>query len=187
MSSDNSNIQKPHHIIFVGLMGCGKTTIGRELARLTGGSFLDMDVLIEEQIGKSISDIFKDDGEAHFRSLETALLRYLLEECPAPAGNCIISTGGGVIMREENRELLRRLGFVIWLDVDVPTLFERTSRTNHRPLLQGDDALGTLERLHSLRSPMYAQCAHQRLDTSKMEIPDAVRFVKDASENYFKL
>ncbi|MFI3242931.1 MAG: shikimate kinase [Akkermansia sp.] len=174
------------HIIFVGLMGCGKTTIGRELARLTGMSFLDMDVLIEEQIGKSISDIFKHDGEAHFRSLETALLRYLLEESPAPTAGCIISTGGGVIMRAENRELLRRLGFVIWLDVDVPILFERTARTNHRPLLQQGDAQETLRKLLEVRAPLYAESAHLRLDTSHMEIPDAVRFVKEASDEYFQ-
>lgn len=185
MSFDQSSTP-PRHVIFVGLMGCGKTTIGRELARLTGMSFLDMDVLIEEQIGKSISDIFKDEGEAHFRSLETALLRYLLEESPAPTAGCIISTGGGVIMREENRELLRRLGFVIWLDVDVPTLYERTSRTNHRPLLQQGDAQEALRKLLESRAPFYAESAHLRLDTSSMEIPDAVRFVKEAADDYFK-
>lgn len=148
-------------------------------------SFLDMDVLIEEQIGKSISDIFKEDGEAHFRSLETALLRYMLEESPAPTHGCIISTGGGVILREENRELLRRLGFVIWLDVEVPILFERTSRTNHRPLLQQGDAQETLRKLLEIRAPFYAESSHLRLDTSYMEIPDAVRFVKDAAEEFF--
>ncbi len=184
MSSESAS-NHPKYIVFVGLMGCGKTTIGRELARLTGMSFLDMDVLIEEQIGKSISDIFKEDGEAHFRSLETALLRYMLEESPAPSVGCIISTGGGVIMRAENRELLRRLGFVIWLDVDVPTLFERTSRTNHRPLLQQGDAQETLRKLLELRAPFYKESAHMRLDTSHMEIPNAVRFVKDAAEEYF--
>ncbi len=167
-------------IILIGLMGCGKTTVGRELSKLLGMPFLDMDAVIEEQIGKSISAIFRDEGEAHFRTLETVLLRYLLNEKACESGAPIISTGGGVVLREENRAILRRLGFCVWLDVEVPTLIARTSRNNNRPLLAAPNRREILEKLSAQRNPLYAETAHLHLDSTRMDINAVVGYIADA-------
>ncbi len=175
----------PRPIILIGLMGCGKTTVGRELSKLLGMPFLDMDAVIEEQIGKSIPAIFQDEGEAHFRALETALLRYLLQEEGRTSSPPIISTGGGVVLREENRSILRQLGFCVWLNVEVPTLIARTARSNNRPLLANTNRRVTLERLSAQRSPLYAQASHLQLDSTKMDIYAVVRHIEDAAKAFF--
>ena len=169
-------------IILIGLMGCGKTTVGKELSKQTGMPLLDMDSVIEEQIGKPIADIFRDEGEAHFRALETALLRYLESE---EGSNFIISTGGGVVLRPENREILRRLGFTVWLSVDVNILISRTMRNNNRPLLRRPDREEVLTQLLAQRSPMYAETAHLKLDSSDLDIPGVVREVHKAARAFF--
>ena len=104
------------NIILIGLMGCGKTTIGKELHRETNLGFMDTDQLIERQTGMHIPQIFKIHGESHFRDLETGILQQLQM---AAAQSRIISTGGGIIIRPENRLLLKKLGFVVWLHTDV--------------------------------------------------------------------
>ncbi len=172
-------------IILIGLMGCGKTTIGRELSKLLGMPFLDMDALIEEQIGKSIPAIFRDDGESHFRALETALLRYLLNDGAGGSSAPIISTGGGVVLREENRAILRKLGFCVWLNVEVPTLIARTARANNRPLLANANRREILEKLSAQRNPLYEETAHLRLDSTKMDITTVVRRISAAAEGFF--
>ncbi len=171
-------------IALIGLMGCGKTTVGRELSKLLSRPFLDMDAIIEEQIGKSIPDIFRDEGEAHFRALETALLRYLLTQ-QGKTGAAIISTGGGVVLRSENRHILRRLGFCVWLNVSVPALIARTARTNNRPLLANANRRTTLERLTRERSPLYAETAHLTLDSTKMDVNTVVKCVAAAACDFF--
>ncbi len=173
-------------IILIGLMGCGKTTVGRELSKMLGMPFLDMDAVIEEQIGKSIPAIFQDEGEARFRALETALLRYLVsdEGCGAGGTPPIISTGGGVVMREENRHYLRRLGFCVWLNVEVPTLMARTSRSNNRPLLANTNRRAMLEKLATQRNPLYAATAHMQLDSTRMDIPTVVQHIAEAARGF---
>ncbi len=169
-------------IILIGLMGCGKTTVGRELSKMLAMPFLDMDAVIEEQIGKPIPAIFKDEGERHFRALETALLRYLVND--EGRGAPVISTGGGVIMREENRAILRKLGFCVWLDVDVDTLIARTARSNNRPLLLNTNRRAMLEKLSQQRAPLYAATAHLRLDSSRMDINTVVRSILSALQEH---
>ncbi len=177
----------PRPIILIGLMGCGKTTVGRELSKMLGMPLLDMDAVIEEQIGKPIPAIFQEEGEAHFRALETALLRYLLqEEGNSSSGVPIISTGGGVVLREENRAILRRLGFCVWLNVEVPTLIARTARSNNRPLLANTNRRATLERLSEQRNPLYAQTAHLELDSTKMDIGTVVRCISAAAQDFYR-
>ncbi len=171
-------------IILIGLMGCGKTTVGRELSRMLGMPLLDMDAVIEEQIGKSIPAIFHDEGEAHFRALETALLRYLLQDEGFGAGAPIISTGGGVVLREENRAILRQLGFCVWLDVEVPTLIARTARSNNRPLLANVNRRTILEKLSAERNPLYAETAHLHLDSTRLDVPGAARHIVDAAGGF---
>ena len=98
--------------ILVGYMGCGKTTVGKNLARINKMSFLDTDEMIEQQQGRKIGDIFAVDGENAFREMETEMLREMVEQ---KTEGCVISTGGGMPIREENRELLKKLGMVFYL------------------------------------------------------------------------
>lgn len=170
---------KGRPIILVGLMGCGKTTVGKALSKRTGMPLLDTDAIIEEQLGKSIPEIFAEQGEAHFRALETALLRYLYEN-PTPTPS-IISTGGGIVVRAENRELLRKLGFTVWLNVSISALLTRTAKSTNRPLLQSTDRRAVFERLEAERLPFYQEAAHFWLDASRMEVNSvAVRICLEA-------
>ncbi len=181
-----SKAESGRDIILIGMMGCGKSTVGRALSIDLERPLLDMDLLIEEQIGKTIPEIFNDEGEAHFRSLETALLRYLDDGCPSSAEGCILSTGGGVILKAENRELMRRLGFIVWLRVDVDNLLERTSRSNHRPLLQGQScARMRLTELCEMRYPLYEETAHCVIDTSQLDVHEVTSMIKESAKRYF--
>ncbi len=167
-------------------MGCGKTTVGKELSKQTGMPLLDMDSVIEEQIGKPISTIFQEDGEARFRALETALLRYLESEDGAGVcRNSIISTGGGVVLRPENREILRRLGYTVWLSVDVDVLISRTSRNNNRPLLRKPNREEILHQLLAQRAPLYAETAHLTLESSDLDVHAVVQAVYQAAQQHF--
>ena len=172
-----------HPIILIGLMGCGKTTIGKLVSKRTGMPLLDMDALIEEQVGMKISQIFAQHGEAHFRALETALLRYLAAHPHTPAP--VISTGGGVVLRPENRELLRSLGFVVWLNVSPHSLMHRNIRAANRPLLQTENPAETLHRLWEERGPLYRETAHRVLNTSRTEVGEVCRRVCALAERYF--
>lgn len=175
---------KGYPIILIGLMGCGKTTVGKALSKRTGMPLLDTDAIIEEQVGKSIPDIFRDHGEPHFRALETALLRYLLEQKLSPAP--IISTGGGIVVRPENRSILRQLGFTIWLNVSINALLNRTKSSANRPLLQSPDRKAILTRLLSERRPYYREAAHYRLNSTRMDIPHVVTHICRQSERFFE-
>ncbi|MGN0866008.1 MAG: shikimate kinase [Akkermansia sp.] len=175
---------KGHPIILIGLMGCGKSTVGKALSMRTGMPLLDTDAVIEEQVGKSIPDIFAERGEAHFRMLETALLRYIEGRHPAPPP--IISTGGGIIIRKENRELLHRLGFVVWLNVGVGTLLARTAHGSNRPLLQNTDRAAVLAELLHRRYPFYAETAHLQMDSSRMDANTAAYNICLVAERFFK-
>lgn len=172
-------------IILVGMMGSGKTTVGKELSRLTGLPVLDMDSVIEEQIGKSIPEIFKEYGEGHFRTLETALLKYLEGSSNASRGPAIISTGGGVVLSPLNRAILRRLGFVAWLDVTVDVLIERTSRSANRPLLNTPERVNVITDLCNRRAPLYQEASHVRIETSTMDVLKVVDVVHASANEYF--
>ena len=175
-----------HPIVLIGLMGSGKSTVGRELSRRTGLPFLDMDAVIEEQVGMSIPDIFREKGENHFRVLETALLRYIERSVAEGQGAHIISTGGGVVLRPENRDILRRLGMTVWLNVDLPNLLQRTARAQNRPLLQVDDREATLRELLTVRSPLYTQASHLRINSSEMKVSEVVDSILRHANKHFK-
>ena len=164
-------------IALIGLMGCGKSTVGRELSRACGFPFLDTDAVIEQQIGSSIRDIFATRGEAH-------LLRYIensLELHPT-----IISTGGGIVLPRENREILRRIGFTVWLDVDVPNLLLRTARSSNRPLLSDEPQReATLTRLLQQRRSFYEQSCHLRIDSSAMQVQEVVDLILSQARAFF--
>lgn len=172
-------------IVLIGLMGAGKSTVGRELSRATGMAFLDTDSVIEEQTGMCIPDIFRERGERHFRLLETALLRYIVQNAQAGNGSHVISTGGGIILQEENRRLLRELGFTVWLTADVPTLLARTARAQNRPLLQVEDREATLRELLAERAPLYEQTAHLSLDSTGLKATEVVDCIIAHARRFF--
>lgn len=172
-------------IILIGMMGCGKTTVGKELSRLTGIPMLDMDTIIEEQIGRSIPEIFQKSGEAHFRALETALLRYIETSPPFSTSSFIISTGGGVVLSSLNRSILRRIGFVVWLDASAEVIVERTSRSNNRPLLRTEDRLQVIQSLADKRRILYQETAHLRIETSGLDVLPVVDVLHAAATEFF--
>ncbi len=142
-------------------MGSGKSAIARELARLTGWQWVDTDRLVTDRAGVPITQIFAEHGEEAFRGMESDVLRSLDRRDEA-----IVATGGGIVLRPENRDLLRGLGTVIWLTASEEVLFERVSRTRKRPLLECADPRSALRKLLAEREPFYAACADLKIDSS---------------------
>lgn len=143
------------NIIFIGFMGAGKTSVGTAYAQKHGCRLLDTDQLIETRAGMRISDIFAVQGEEAFRKTETKTLDALLEETKESAERCVISTGGGLPLREENRERLKKLGRVIYLRIQPETVIERLKGDTTRPLLAGDRPEEKVRELLSQRSALY--------------------------------
>jgi shikimate kinase len=152
----------PSHlsIALVGLSGAGKSTVGRLLAARLGWPLRDTDALIAQADGRSVAAIFAEDGEARFRELEALALREALADPP-----CVVATGGGVVLRAENRALLRQAAFVAWLDAPTRALVARLrAHAEARPLLEGDPAV-RLAALRAARAALYAEVAYVRLET----------------------
>lgn len=139
-------------VVLVGMMGSGKTAIGRELAHRLGVAFLDSDAALEEAAALSISEIFGRDGEAFFRDREIEVIDRLMSGPPA-----ILSTGGGAFMSERTRNLIADKGVAVWLDADLATLWDRVRHKDTRPLLRTADPYATLLSLMDVRGPIYAQ------------------------------
>ncbi|HIG22437.1 MAG TPA: shikimate kinase [Henriciella marina] len=137
-------------VALVGLMGAGKSTVGRRLAEVLGRQFYDSDNEIEKAAGLSISDIFALHGEEEFRRGEHRVLERLLGEAPH-----VLATGGGAYLNPDTRDLLRERAVTIWLNADLETLWRRVSRRSHRPLLKADNPKGVLSRLLDERTPIY--------------------------------
>jgi shikimate kinase len=148
-------------VVLVGLMGSGKTTIGRRLAAELGRPFVDADDALEEHAGRPIAEIFANDGEDAFRDLETKVLEELLGRDDAP----VIASGGGVVVRARNRELLTDTDhvLVVWLNADpgfLASRMEQKAQKANRPLLAGEERpRAVLERLHAERAPLYEAVA----------------------------
>ncbi len=139
-------------VVLVGLMGVGKSTVGRRLAAMLGRSFVDADDAIEEAAQRSIAEIFEEFGEAYFRDGERRVIARLIEE---RAG--VVATGGGAFVDPQTRELILDRAIAVWIDCDVDTLVERTSRRDTRPLLRGGDPKAILTDLLEKRESLYAQ------------------------------
>jgi shikimate kinase len=137
-------------VVLVGMMGAGKSTIGRRLAARLRLPFLDADTEIETAAGMSIPDIFETHGEPHFRDGEARVIARLLDGGPG-----VLATGGGAFLREETRERIRRKAVSVWLKADVDTIMRRVKRRADRPLLQTADPVATVERLVGEREPIY--------------------------------
>jgi shikimate kinase len=165
-------MDSPRSIVLIGMMGAGKSSVGRLLARRTGLACFDTDELVAAEFGLSIPEIFEKYREERFRDAETEVLHKLV--LPQPI---IIVTGGGIVLRRENVDLLKRLGTVVWLAADEATLFERASRRGERPLLKTETPRATFSELLRQREPLYAAAADFEVDTSSLthdEMADAI-------------
>ncbi|AFV00085.1 shikimate kinase [Simiduia agarivorans] len=149
-------------VFLVGPMGAGKTTIGKLLAQQLGYPFKDTDREIEDRTGADIPWIFDVEGEAGFRDREVAILADI-----ATQGQQVIATGGGIIMREENRECLKVSGIVFFLTASIEQLLERTAKDKRRPLLQVADPEARIRELIALREPLYREVATHVIDTNR--------------------
>jgi shikimate kinase len=159
---------RPRHVVLVGPMGVGKTTVGRRLARELQRPFADADEQLELRAGRTIPVIFRRDGEQAFRRLESEVLDDLLGR-PDPL---VVAAGGGVVVSPENRALLGRRAFVVWLRASPGFLAARADPA-HRPLLAGDpDPAATLRRLVATRAPLYAEVADATVDVEPFHAAD---------------
>ena len=167
-------------------MGCGKSTIGRRVARKWKASFLDTDAWIEEKEGITISEIFTTKGEPYFRDLETECLKSLLEKAKCEKSICgealergdkekeffVISVGGGLPVREENQKLLKQLGYVIYLKATPDTIYERIKGDTTRPLLQGDNPKQKIKNLMDQREEIYCQASEYIVEVDSKKVKD---------------
>lgn len=155
-----SGIKRP--VVLTGYMGSGKSTVAECMCRKMGLKAIDTDVVIEEKAGMTINEIFAQRGEAAFRDMETALIKELIEKCEYD----IISTGGGMPVRAENRKLLATLGTVVYLKADADTIYNRVSGSDNRPLLKEGNLMEKIERMLGERGPLYMDGAGIVIDTS---------------------
>jgi len=165
-------------VVLVGLMGVGKSTVGRRLARRLGLDFIDSDAAIEDATGLGADEVYERFGESDFRDGERRLVARLVE------GHVrVISTGGGAYVDDSTRALLNDRAITIWLDAPVDILAERTARRDTRPLLRNDDPRGTLERLSKEREPSYAE-AHIHVKSGNGAHGDVVDAIIAALEQH---
>jgi shikimate kinase len=150
-------------IVLVGLMGAGKSTIGRRLAQKLGLEFTDADAEIERAAGKTVPDIFRDHGEAYFRDGERKVIARLLESGPK-----VLATGGGAFMNEETRHNIARRGISVWLKADVDLLMMRVRRRDNRPLLKAEDPEEIMRQLIAQRYPVYG---HADVTVESRDVP----------------
>ena len=160
------------NLVLIGFMGCGKSSVGRRLSGLTGHRFVDTDELVTQAEGHSIPEIFARSGEAYFRDLE----QHSLESLVGVFG-IVLSTGGGLVLRPANRQTLKKIGIVAWLDAGPEVLFERAMRSGKRPLLHTEDPRRTFDELLGVRRELYEMTADFRIDSSRLSHDDAAQMV----------
>lgn len=160
------------NIFFVGLMGAGKTTVGRAVARRLDRPFFDSDHEIEARTGARVPVIFELEGEAGFREREAQVIADLTAR-----DSIVLATGGGAVLRPENRAFLHSRGLVIYLRANPHDLWLRTRKDKSRPLLQTEDPKAKLEALYELRDPLYRECAHFIVETGRPSVNGLVNMV----------
>lgn len=163
-----------NNIILIGPMGAGKTTIGRQIARLFDFDFYDSDREIEQRTGASIPLIFELEGEEGFRKREQAIITDLTKK-----KQIVLATGGGAVLRAANREALKASGTIVYLCASLDDLMERTSKDKNRPLLQTEDPRAKLQSILTERDPIYRQLADIILETNKMTVHTAVKKLEE--------
>jgi 3-dehydroquinate synthase len=159
-----------NNIFLVGLMGSGKTTIGRSLAKKLNLRFVDADQEIETRTGASIPLIFEIEGEASFRQREADVIRDLTAQ-----QGIVLATGGGAVLNETSRQFLRERGTVIYLRASVASIIQRTSHDKNRPLLQTADPKAKIEELSRERAPLYQEVAHIIIETGRPNVHSVVQ------------
>jgi shikimate kinase len=175
-----SNLLKGVNLYLIGMMGVGKTTLGRLLAKELGYGFLDTDDVIVKAAGKSINEIFVDEGEAEFRQLESDVLSQVCAYT-----KLTVATGGGIVLKRENWGYLHH-GLVVWLDAPVDILLNRLSEDETRPLLQNSDLEGKLQSLLKQRQPLYSQADLHITITAAQTPEQIVTCVLDAIPGVLK-
>jgi len=160
-------------LTLVGMPGCGKSTVGRHLARHLGLRLVDSDHEIEKRIGMPIRSWFETHGEAAFRDIE----EQVIDQLSAPGHDIVLATGGGAVLRAPNRERLRQASHVFYLRSTPEELFRRLRHDTHRPLLQVADPLRRLRELYRERDPLYRQVAHYIIETGRPSVPALVNMV----------
>lgn len=167
--------QTVHNIFLVGPMGAGKTTIGRQLADLLRWEFVDSDHEIEARTGANIPWIFDIEGEDGFRQREEQVIDILTQR-----RHIVLATGGGAVMREENRRHLQARGTVVYLETPVERQLERTARDHNRPLLQTPNPRARLTELLRIRDPLYREVAHHIMPTERASARDVAWHILQA-------
>lgn len=172
-------MQMAGNIFLVGLMGAGKTTVGKTLARHLGKRFYDSDHEIEARTGVNIPLIFELEGEAGFRRREVAMIEELTQ-----MQDIVLATGGGAVLNKQNRDNLSRCGTVIYLRTSVNELWQRTRNDKNRPLLQTADPRARLEELFTIRDPLYRETADIVIDTGGRSVSAIVHQLEEALNNH---
>ena len=167
------------HVILIGFMGCGKSTVGFRLSYKLKKCLIDTDKLIEQKEKMSISEMFAREGEGYFRQKETECLKSMFYEL----GSRVISLGGGTPIREENRELIKKLGTVIYLQASAETIYQRVKHDTSRPLLQCENPKGRIEALLAERNPIYESVADIIIHVDGKEMKEVVQEIVEAVQH----
>ncbi|MBF8984440.1 AAA family ATPase [Lutibacter sp. B2] len=162
------------HIVFIGFMGCGKSTIGKVLSEKLNMPWIDTDEYIEKKVGMKIPTIFSVHGEKYFRALEKNSIKEIMKQKPS-----IISCGGGVVLNEENVINLKNNGKIIWLKADPSTIYERIKKDDSRPLLRGNMTEEYISEMLHKRMNYYKQACDYEIDTKSEEIEDIITKIRD--------
>lgn len=172
-STDSTQPDTKLLVVLIGLMGSGKTTVGRELAHRLNLKFADSDELVEKSAKLSVREIFSKNGEQEFRRLESEAL---LKAC-ADTESMVLAVAGGAVISDANRALLaKRASHIVWLDAPISTLVGRTGRAKHRPLLDGDP-VGAIKQMRSDRESLYQQIATHKIATESRTVAQVVEAV----------
>ena len=177
-NSGQADLAIPGNIFLVGMMGAGKTSVGRVLAKRLNKIFYDSDHVIEERTGVKIPVIFEIEGEPGFRHRESAVLDEL-----TALDDVVLATGGGAVLAQENRDRLRTRGTVVYLRASVKDLLNRTRHDKNRPLLQTADPHARLYELYEMRDPLYREVAHVTIDTGSQSLTTLVNRLHQVLES----
>lgn len=181
IDSGEKPLHRAENVILIGLMGSGKSTVGRITAHMLNFQFVDTDHMIADQAGCTIPEIFAKEGEAGFRQRESAVLRQLLGR-----KHTVIATGGGIVTQPVNAPLLKHLGFITWLEASTELLARRTAASNDRPLLRGEEPPQVkLQRLIQERSPLYKALADLRIQTDELSQEESSYGVSESARIFF--
>jgi len=172
----DSPATKRKNLILIGFMGTGKSSVGKRVAASLGFRFVDTDGVVVKMAGKTIPEIFADEGEGRFREFETEALRACVD-----GDGLVIATGGGIVTRKENRELLQGAGHVVWLKADPETILGRVSRNEERPLVQTDDPLATIRDLLEKREALYRATASEEVNSAELTLDETCHGVTESA------